>query len=190
MSDGRRDLLDLLREYRPLDRHDRLQKEKIETFVRDHFDCFERSNVKGHVTGSAWIVDHAGRRVLLTHHKKLNKWLQLGGHSDGNPNLLQVALREAWEESGLEGLTPLSPHIFDLDVHSIPPREGEPGHYHYDIRFAFRAPAGKELIISEESHQLSWVPLDDLSQYSDEESLHRMARKWDRLAAGNSVTVS
>ena len=91
-------------------------------FVQAHPDCLARSCVPGHLTGSAWVVTPDRSRTLLTHHLKLDKWLQLGGHADGDGDLLAVALREAREESGLTRIRALSADVFDLDRHWIPPR--------------------------------------------------------------------
>ena len=92
----------------------------------------------GHITGSAWVVDIAGNRVLLADHAKLGRWLQPGGHSDGDPDTLAVALREAREESGLD-VRALDDAIFDIDVHRIPARGDEPAHLHFDVRFLVQA---------------------------------------------------
>ncbi len=148
-------------------------------FVQSHERCFERDCWPGHVTGSAWLVDAAGERVLLTHHKKLDRWLQLGGHSDGEPDPLQVALREAEEESGLV-VTPMDVRVFDIDVHEIPQRGRDPAHYHYDVRFALQSTSGLAYRVSGESHDLSWVPVAELEAFTREESVLRMARKWRR----------
>src|SRR5690606_30691327 len=98
---------------------------------------FTRSALVGHFTGSAWLVDRSGMRVLLTHHRKLDRWLQLGGHADGEEDLARVALREAAEESGLRDLA-VDADIFDIDRHRIPARGDEPGHWHYDVRHVVR----------------------------------------------------
>ena len=95
------------------------------TFLATHGDAFERTLAIGHFTGSAWLVSGDGARVLLTHHRKLGRWLQLGGHADGDTDLRRVALREAEEESGLHGLA-VESGIFDLDRHRIPARGDEP----------------------------------------------------------------
>lgn len=152
-------------------------------FLADGPAAFERSHRAGHFTGSAWLVSADGERVLLTHHRKLGRWLQLGGHADGDTDLAQVALREAEEESGLSGLV-VEPAIFDLDRHRIAARGNEPEHWHYDVRYVVRATTDEAFAISEESLALAWRPireigLDGLKQ--DEEidvSLRRMARKW------------
>ncbi len=177
-SDHRGALRQLLLSYRPIDEKDRAQRERILAFLESTPNCFERSHTAGHITGSAWVVDKTGERVLLTHHKKLNRWLQLGGHADGDADVQAVALREAREESGLENLRPISPEIFDLDVHRIPERPGEPAHYHYDIRFAFQTTGEEKFTVSDESNELDWIKISEMTSVSDEPSLLRMAGKW------------
>lgn len=146
-------------------------------FVRRNERCFERDLWEGHVTGSAWLVDGGGGRVLLTHHRKLGRWLQLGGHSDGDPRPLVVAMQEAREESGLR-VAPLSREIFDLDIHEIPARKQDPAHLHYDVRFALQVIGDEGFRISAESLDLAWVSIDELDRYTDETSMLRMATKW------------
>lgn len=139
--------------------------------------CFERDNWVGHITGSAWLVDATGAKILMTHHRKLGRWLQLGGHSDGHPLPEEVALREAEEESGFD-VTLGSDQIFDLDVHEIPARKSDPAHYHFDVRYLIRPLSSESYVISAESNDLAWVPIADIERYTDEESVLRMARKW------------
>jgi 8-oxo-dGTP pyrophosphatase MutT (NUDIX family) len=152
---------------------------QIERFVLQNKDCFERTLAEGHVTGSAWVVDATKSYTLLTHHRKLDKWFQLGGHADGDPDIYSVALREAQEESGLKHIIPLSHEIFDIDIHLIP---GTPkGHYHSDVRFLFQADREEKLIVTNESKDLAWVRLDDLESVSQEPSVLRMKKKTQRL---------
>jgi 8-oxo-dGTP pyrophosphatase MutT (NUDIX family) len=146
-------------------------------FVTANPRCFERDLRYGHITGSAWLVDGRGERVLLTHHRKLGRWLQLGGHSDGNPRTLEVAIREATEESGLR-VRPLADTVFDLDVHEIPARNADPAHWHFDVRFALQVVGSEDFRVSGESLDLAWVPIDQLDAVTGEESVLRMARKW------------
>lgn len=152
-------------------------------FVETEPECFERSLGSGHVTGSAWVVNKAGTEVLLTHHRKLDCWLQLGGHADGDPEILSVATREAGEESGLTDFTPVGEGIFDIDIHPIPARLNEPGHLHYDVRYVLRAGGSVEFTVSEESHDLRWVGLEDVKNLTSEPSMARMVEKWSRLLA-------
>jgi len=150
--------------------------DRISSFVDASPDCFSRELAIGHITGSAWILDSTGTRALLTHHKKLDIWVQLGGHADGDPDVEQVAYREAIEESGLVGLQFVDEELFDIDIHEIPARGDEATHYHYDCRFLFRAVAD-DYIVSDESHDLRWVPLDDMSSVTTEASIMRMVDK-------------
>jgi 8-oxo-dGTP pyrophosphatase MutT (NUDIX family) len=147
-------------------------------FLEEAGRPFEREQLDGHFTGSAWLVSADGEKVLLTHHRKLGRWLQLGGHADGDSDLASVALREAEEESGLDGLSVL-PDIFDVDRHWIPERKHEPGHWHYDVRYVVTAGASEAFAVSEESLELAWVSVRNLAEADDtDESLRRMARKW------------
>ena len=178
-EDKRYPLIQLLSVYKPADAADDARRSHVKDFVESTPDCFERTHVAGHITGSAWVVDKTGEKVLLTHHKKLGKWLQLGGHADGNPDVLATALREAEEESSLPNLKPVSNAIFDVDVHSIPARPEEPEHLHYDIRFLVRATGQEKFTVSDESNTLAWVTLGNVPNLSKEESLLRMLRKWE-----------
>ena len=147
-------------------------------FLASEGALFDRSHPPGHFTGSAWLVSADGQRVLLTHHRKLGRWLQLGGHADGDADLAQVALREAEEESGLVDLV-VEPAIFDIDRHAIPARGDEPEHWHYDVRFVVRATGSEDFAISEESLALAWKPVADIAvEPTSDDSLRRMARKW------------
>lgn len=141
-------------------------------------DCCERTFLSGHFTGSAWLVSGDGKRVLLTHHRKLGRWLQLGGHADGDSDLARVALREAEEESGLSDLI-VERRPFDLDRHAIPARGHEPEHWHYDLRFVVRATGSEDFVVGEESHDLAWREIAAIAgDLQADESLRRMAAKW------------
>lgn len=155
-------------------------------FVRNEPQCFERSLSKGHITGSAWVVNADGTEVLLTHHRKLDCWLQLGGHADGDSDVLAVAIKEAEEESGLTGFTHIGPGIFDIDIHPIPARKNEPEHLHYDVRYMLRVEGSTEYTISDESHDLRWVRPEEVESLTTESSMMRMVEKW-RLFNGFSA---
>ena len=140
-------------------------------------EAFRRERLAGHFTSGVWLVSADGARVLMTHHRKLERWLQLGGHADGDTDMARVALKEAQEESGLPGLSVEGGSIFDLDRHWIPERKGVPGHWHYDVRYVVRAGDDETYVVGDESHDLAWRPISELAQDPDE-SLSRMARKW------------
>ncbi|MCF7689333.1 MAG: NUDIX hydrolase [Cephaloticoccus sp.] len=175
----REPVLKLLRQYAQgeLDAHEAATTAAIIEFVENHPYCLLRSQLTGHLTGSAWIVDPTRRKTLLTHHRKLDKWLQLGGHADGDPDLSAVALREAREESGLMGLRPVSPKPFDIDRHRIPASKDVLEHWHYDLRFMIEADPTEPLTVTDESHDLAWVEVDQVTKLNPEESMARMVRK-------------
>ncbi|HQX91037.1 MAG TPA: NUDIX hydrolase [Thermomonas sp.] len=148
------------------------------TLLDDAQNPFQRERLAGHFTASCWLVSADGARVLLTHHRKLGLWLQLGGHADGQRELSAAALREAEEESGLAGLT-IAPEIFDLDRHRIPAHKTVPEHWHYDVRFVVRAGTDEAYTISEESLDLAWRDIAELAADPDADpSVRRMAEKW------------
>ncbi|WP_020529239.1 NUDIX hydrolase [Flexithrix dorotheae] len=173
----RKKLLDQLQSYTTTDSHEQAMLESTISFVQENEDCFLRSNLKGQVTGSAWIIDPSKTFALFIHHKKLEKWLQPGGHSDGDGDILNVALKEAEEETGLQNFVKVNREIFDIDVHEIPERKGVPAHFHYDVRFAFMADKSQQLVISDESIDLKWIALDEIPDFNNEESILRLVRK-------------
>lgn len=178
MDDSRRPFQSALAAYRAAHPARAGLADEFERFLRSAPTVFDRTHTIGHFTGSAWLVSGDGARVLLTHHRKLNAWLQLGGHADGDTNLARVALREAEEESGLDGLF-VETEIFDIDRHRIPARPGEPEHWHYDVRHVVRATRGEAFVVGDESHALAWRDIRDLvGDDGVDESVRRMARKW------------
>lgn len=173
-------LLDLLKKY---SHHYPDEKNKVEQtlrFIQNHKDCFYKSSLQGHITTSAWVVDTSGAKALLTHHKKIGTWVQLGGHVEKeDQGLYQAARREVVEESGLTEIKLLRPEIFDLGVYEIPPYESVPKHIHYDITFLFQSLENSENIsMSDESHDLKWFSLTGLLEGPFEDSVKRMAKKY------------
>ena len=160
--------------------------ELFRILLADAADPFRRERLAGHFTASCWLVDRAGARVLLTHHRKLGLWLQPGGHADGECDLRIAALKEAEEESGLPGLR-LVGGLFDLDRHWIPAHKDVPAHWHFDVRYVVRAGEDEAYVVSEESHDLAWRRIDALATEPDADpSVRRMARKW-LARAGDGV---
>jgi len=175
-------LLDHLEEYTPFDNDERSMVKTTIDFVRICPSCFSRLNSKGHIVASAWVVNHDRSHVLLTHHRKLDLWLQLGGHVEDDIDLLTAACREAKEESGLQEVTPLFLDVFDVDVHMIPARYLEPEHTHYDIRFLFSADSTSPIRVSDESKALKWMPIGDVAQINSP-SFKRLFIKTTRFFA-------
>lgn len=146
-----------------------------------HPNAYQRNHLPGHITGSAFIVSEDREKTLLVHHAKLNKWLQPGGHADGETDVLSVAMREAEEETGLKQLQAASIQIFDLDIHTIPTRKDFPQHEHYDVRFLITGSEKEAIVVSEESHDVQWVALLELERFNQEESILRMRDKASRF---------
>lgn len=179
-------LIEMLTRYRDVFPSEADVVDRICTLIESRPNCFDRTCRPGHITAAAWILSNDRGRVLLTHHRKLDRWLQLGGHADGQWQVEEVALREAREESGLSGfrLVLIDGVVmpFDVDVHEIPARYAPDGtlledaHEHHDIRFLMIA-AGDAIRVSEESHDVRWCTPDEVRALTDEESVLRMLRK-------------
>lgn len=171
-------LISLITHYFPTDGREIVYKDMMLDFARAYPDCFERSLKIGHFTASAWLLNKDHSKALLMHHAKLDKWFQLGGHADGESDLLAVAVKEAQEESGIGGIEPLSDQIFDIDIHLIPARKDEPAHYHYDVRFLLGVVSNEEVIQNGESKELRWIEKDASELPTESQSVARMFNKW------------
>lgn len=171
-------VLQSLAEYVAYADDDRRSAEETARFVRENARFGERALEAGQVTASAWIMDEAGEKVLLTHHAKLNIWVQLGGHlEEGDESVAAGALREAREESGLTSVRLVSERVFDVDVHPIPARSDVPAHFHYDLRFLCVADSREPLQVSDESHDVAWVARAEVPSRTGERSVLRMLAK-------------
>lgn len=167
----------LLQDYQPSDAEEEKARAFILDFVTRQSRFWSRSTLEGHLTASAWITDAQCESAVLLHHRKLDMWVQPGGHIDDTDlSLIEASRREAEEETGLSGLRLQQPGIFDLDVHAIPARKGEPEHWHLDVRFWWVAEQ-TALQINEESNELSWLSGADIRKKTEEESVLRMVRK-------------
>ena len=164
----------LLERYAPAHAEQRKTRDAMLSVLDLHpQDAHLRTCVEGHLTASALVIDESRGKALLTFHKKLERWLQLGGHCDGDANLPGAALRESWEESGIEGLV-IDPVPVDLDLHLIPARKNEPAHLHLDTRFFVYAPSGAKETLSEESHSLGWFDRAGLEAIETDGSVRRL----------------
>jgi 8-oxo-dGTP pyrophosphatase MutT (NUDIX family) len=181
LPDPRLVLADALRRHVPADDEEARDRERILAFVLRHAHPFDRGIREGHLTGSAITVSADGAHVLLLHHRKLDRWLQPGGHGDpGETSGEAVALREAFEESGIRGLVlhAAAPRPLDVDVHDIPARGEEPAHEHLDLRYLVLAPAGAEIAPDlAETREVRWVPWDETGALGPDRGLRRALAK-------------
>ena len=180
-SDPRAALIDSLRQHEPADGEEARDRDRIVAFVLRHERPFDRAIREGHLTGSAITVSADGSLVLLLHHRKLDRWLQPGGHGDpGETTGEQVALREALEESGIAGLAlhETAPRPLDVDVHDIPARGDEPAHEHLDLRYLVVAPTGAVVAPDlAELHEIRWVAWDETDALDPDHGLRRALAK-------------
>lgn len=184
---SRRPLYEMLARYRALFPSEAGVVDRICALLESRPNCFDRTCRPGHITAAAWILSNDRGRVLLTHHRKLDRWLQLGGHADGQWQVEEAALREARQESGIAKFRflPIDGVImpFDIDIHEIPARYDAAGHLvedtheHHDLRFLFIADSEEPVQVSEESHDVRWCTPAEVRELTDEESILRMLRK-------------
>lgn len=171
--------LSALREYR-LEYPEEAQGREFEDLIRSEGRrAWLRERSDGHVTGSCFLLNSSLTEVLLMYHVKLQRWLQLGGHGeDDESEVVDIAIREAREEAGVDEVFELSKdRILDLDKHLIPSAKGVPQHFHYDIRYLFYIASGVSPVGSSESTELRWVKLEELKGYLNEESTDRVVGK-------------
>ncbi len=151
------------------------ERDSILDFLDTGVDALDRTCRPGHLTGSALVVDPSDRRILVLFHTKLQRWLQPGGHADGDADLARVALREAVEETGIDGLRVVEPAV-DLDVHMVEP-PAEDAHDHHDVRFLVLAPPGSVPVGNHESEAFRWVSEADLGSLGADKGLCRLAER-------------
>ena len=186
----RMQLLSLLDNYRTSFNTEGGYVTRVRKFVEQHENCFDRLQWPGHMTGSAWVINPTRDKVLLMHHRKHNQWFQFGGHADGDSNILRVALREVQEETGLppEVIKLLSNHIFDVDIHTIHATDSAPAHMHFDIRFLIEVDDSIPVPGNTESHEILWVPLDEVTRFNNNLSTCRMLEKSRRIRSTFAIS--
>lgn len=177
-------LLSALQSHNPADAQEAADLQAMISFLQSGQDCFSRANLWAHFTGSALLVNAAGDKVLLNHHRALDRWLHFGGHADGLPDLFAVARRELAEESGVTACVPMVAGIFDVDIHPIPysAKKGEPAHLHYDVRYLFRMTDDSAFAVSDESVAARWCGYEEAKALTASATFARMLDKW-RAAA-------
>ncbi len=179
----RQNLIRLLQGYRTPFNPEAGYVTRTRHFVEQHEDCFDSHLWPGHVTGSVWVLNPERDKVLLLHHRKHNQWFQPGGHADGDADILRVALRETHEETGLppDDIRLVDGGIFDVDIHTIPAIAQSPEHWHYDIRFLVEIDDRLPVPGNDESHQILWVPLEEVTRFNHNLSTYRMLEKTRRM---------
>lgn len=169
--------------HEPADEAEARDRDAMLALVSSEPACFARTTfVPGHFTGSVFVFSAGSGEVLLHHHRRLGRWLQMGGHDEGESDPAATALREGREESGLGDLVLVSPAILDVDVHPIPPGKGEPAHSHFDVRYAALTRAASGARADEaESFGLAWLPPAEAARKMGEPGARRALAKAARL---------
>lgn len=178
--------INLLKDFSPFGEKETNDYNKLLKFFNENkFNAFNNDNYNdGHITGSAIVLDKNARKMLLIHHKKLNRWLQPGGHSDGSVDIIGTAKRELLEETGIKNVTNEN-KIFDIDIHVFPVIEGKnPQHFHYDVRILFFGDSTENNSLNiKETNKIQWVELREIREYVDksEEGFKRVIEKLNQL---------
>lgn len=175
----RQELLNLLKSYKTRFMDELAFVHRSIDFVEQHEDVFYRELSPAHVTGSAWVVSPGRSQVLMMHHKKLDQWFQPGGHADGESDIVRVALKETAEETGIDAshIKLVDNNIFDVDIHTIPAHGSDPEHQHIDIRFLIEIDNELPVPGNDESHDILWIDLQNVSRYNRNRSTYRMLEK-------------
>ncbi|MDA3951183.1 MAG: NUDIX hydrolase [Spirochaeta sp.] len=176
MSDRLNELIDMVRDYATEFPAERTTASAFFHLLESWPRSLYRDHMPGHLTASAWVLSPDRTEVLLLHHRKLGKWLQPGGHADGDEDLVAVARRELEEETGLN-VDDVARSIFDLDIHDIPAFGDVPGHQHFDARFLMIAGSRDAPQRNDESHAVRWHHLTRIEELTEEESIRRMVAK-------------
>ena len=179
----RQELLQLLNRHETRFMEEAGYIDRARAFVEANTDVFNREHLPAHVTGSAWVVSQDFTQALILHHIKQDQWFQPGGHADGDNDVLRVALRETSEETGLDPdqVKLLSEEVFDVDIHTIPTSQHDIWHEHIDLRFLVQIDNRLPVPGSDESHEVLWVDLRNVSAYNNNRSTWRMVEKTRQL---------
>ncbi len=168
-------MMEKIRAYVPVNAQEAADKEQILRFLAENPDAYSRENRLAHMTASAWIVNRSRTKVLMVYHKLYDSWSWTGGHADGERDLLQVAIREAREETGVREIVPLSEDIFSLEILTVDGHEKRgsyvPSHLHLNVTYLLEAGEEQELhVCPEENTGVAWFSL--------EEALARSSEPW------------
>ena len=179
----RQKVLELLDRYQTPFIEEAAMVQRARRFALEHPNCFERELEEGHFTGSAWVLNPARSHALMLKHRKLGMWLQPGGHADGDADITRVVLNEVSEESGVDlgNVRLISEQIFDVDEHVIPANTKDPQHKHFDIRFLVEIHDSLDIPGNDESTDIGWIALHDISRFNNARSFFRLVEKTRRL---------
>ncbi len=166
-------LLKQIQNYKPYNKQERKDKEIFLKYLTNFDNCLDRENEYGHLTSSAFVLNEKRNKILIIHHNIYDAWGWLGGHADGDADLLHVAIKEVKEESGVEEVKPIIEDIFSLDTLPVLGHEKRgkyvPAHIHLNVAYLLEAKENAELKVNEEeTGGVKWVPLNEMVALSGE----------------------
>lgn len=162
-----------IQNYTPFDQQESKDQSVILKWIDSFPDVLTRKNEFAHLTSSAFVVNSDRNKVLMVYHNIYNSWIFIGGHADGEANLLDVAPREIQEETGVKSAKPVTDDILSLDTFPILGhfKRGNyvPAHVHLSVTYLFQAGENEPLIIKEDENSgVQWIPIDKIIEKSTE----------------------
>ena len=169
----RQQLTDAIEKYRPYNEQEEMDQPLILNWIKNEKDAFLRENKIAHITASAWVVNKDRSKVLMVYHNIYHSWSWLGGHADGDRDLLAVSMREVREESGLTAVRPVSPHIYSLEILTVDGHEKRgayvSSHLHLNVTYLLEAdPAAPVRRKPDENSAVAWFGLEEAVAASSE----------------------
>ena len=171
----RKKLIEKIENYKPFNEQEEKDKPLILDWIRNNENAFTRENTIAHITASAWVVNKDRSKVLMVYHNIYNSWSWLGGHADGETDLLSVALREVREEAGISNVHPVSEEIFSLEALTVDGhiKKGKyvSSHLHLNITYLVEADSDEALFVKpDENSGVAW--------FTPEEALKKSTEPW------------
>ena len=176
------DWIESIRNYEAYNEQEKKDKELILHCIEIFDDILTRDNKIAHITSSAFIINKAKDKVLMVHHNIYNSWSWVGGHADGEKDLLAVAIKEAKEETGVKNIYTINSEIFSIDVLTVLGhiKRGEyvSPHLHLSVAYLVEVDENEPLIIkADENSGVKWVPIDEVNVYSSEPHMQKVYKK-------------
>ena len=166
-------LKESLEKFNPYNEQEEVERKIMLKYINDFDDVLTRQNEYGHFTSSAFVLNKERTKILMIYHKIYNSWAWVGGHSDGDSDLLYVAMKEAKEETGIKNVAPISKNIYSLELINVNGHEKREkyvgSHVHLNVTYLLEADENEKIHIKEDENSgVKWVPIDKILEVSSE----------------------